>query len=125
MSERKQSRRLRQPVNTTTSDVPLQVNTRSGKRGQTPTNQRHKRNQRRLILVEYKGGKCEKCKQAFPYVAFDFHHHDPQQKLFPLSQRHMGRTLENLQQEADKTHLLCACCHRVVHYQKEPRFLKT
>ena len=62
MSERKQSMRLRQQVNTTTSDARLRVNTRSGRTGQKPTSQRHKRNQRRLILVEYKGGK-------FPFIA--------------------------------------------------------
>jgi len=124
LSESKQSKRSNLLANTTTSVAQLQGNTKSETTGQTPTSQKQKRNQRRLILVIYKGGRCERCKQSFPYVAFDFHHHDPTQKLFPLSQRHMDRRLEHLRDEADKCQLLCACCHRLVHFENDLRFLK-
>jgi hypothetical protein len=75
--------------------------------------------------VKHKGSICEKCNQEFHYVAFDFHHQDPSQKLFPLSQRHMSRVWDDLITEADKCHLLCANCHRVVHFEDDPQFLKT
>ena len=110
---------------TSSSDADLTVSTSTEATGQTPTSQKQRRNQRRLIMVLYKGGRCERCKQSFPYVAFDFHHHDPKQKSFPLSQRHMDRRLEHLRDEADKCHLLCACCHRLVHFNGECKFLKT
>ena len=74
--------------------------------------------------MAYKGGICERCNEPHHYVAFDFHHQDPSQKLFPLSQRHMSRVWDDLITEADKCHLLCANCHRVVHFEQDPTFLK-
>jgi len=58
------------------------------------------------------------------YVAFDFHHQDTSEKVFPLSQRHMSRVWGDLIIEADKCHLLYANCHRIVHFEQDPNFLK-
>ena len=126
MSERKQLRRSRRLVNTTTLDAPSQVNIKSARIGQRHTRpQREKRNERRRELVSYKGGTCERCRQQFPYVAFDFHHADPTTKAFPLSQRNMERKWESLIAEADKCHLLCSTCHRLVHFENDERFIKS
>jgi hypothetical protein len=76
-------------------------------------------------LVTYKGGICERCKaQAHP-AAFDFHHQNPADKSFRLAHSNMDLSWQRLTTEADKCHLLCANCHRIVHYEKEQKFFKT
>lgn len=106
--------------NTSTSDAPSLGNTRS-----VETGQKHTRNARREQLVNYKGGECERCGIILPYYAYDFHHRDPQAKSFPLSQRYMSSRWDRLLDEADKCHLLCACCHRIVHKERDINFLKS
>ena len=66
-------------------------------------------------LVEYKGGKCEKCGYNKCIAAMDFHHKDPKEKEFGLSQKGLTKSLEVLKKEADKCLLLCANCHRETH----------
>jgi predicted HNH restriction endonuclease len=88
------------------------------------TNKEVNATSRRRDLVAYKGGVCERCNASPLYVAFDFHHKDPEQKKFPLSQRNMARKWGDLIKEADKCHLLCANCHRIVHFKREAKFLK-
>ena len=125
MSDEKQSNLLNLLGNTTNCDARSRVNTSRVRHGQIPTDkQRSKRNSRRRDLVAYKGGVCERCNASPLYVAFDFHHKDPEQKKFPLSQRNMARKWEDLIKEADKCHLLCANCHRIVHFKRETKFLK-
>jgi len=76
-------------------------------------------------LIVYKGGKCERCKSQVHPAAFDFHHSNPKDKTFSLAQRHMDNSWQRLTAEADKCHLLCANCHRIVHYEKERKFFQT
>ena len=76
-------------------------------------------------MVRLKGGVCERCNQTFPYVAYDFHHADPATKAFPLSQRNMQRRWDSLTEEAEKCHLLCSTCHRIVHFENDPQFIKS
>ena len=73
-----------------------------------------RRRQNKQILVEYKGGKCEKCGYNKCIAALDFHHLDPSKKELSLS----GNTfsLEKQKQEADKCILVCSNCHREIHY---------
>lgn len=66
-------------------------------------------------LVEYKGGKCEKCGYDKCIAAMDFHHKDPKEKEFGLSQKGLTKSLKVLKKEADKCLLLCANCHRETH----------
>lgn len=66
-------------------------------------------------LVEYKGGKCEHCGYNRCIAAMDFHHKNPKEKEFGLSQRGLTKSLEVLKKEADKCLLLCANCHREAH----------
>lgn len=68
---------------------------------------------RKGILVEYKGGKCEECGYDKCNAALDFHHRDPFQKDFTISTSRK-RTLDELKKEVDKCSLLCANCHREV-----------
>lgn len=65
-------------------------------------------------LIQYKGGKCQRCgydKDCPP--AYDFHHRDPKEKSFQISGQSIG--FERLKKEADKCDLLCRNCHAEVH----------
>lgn len=74
-----------------------------------------KRKKLKKDLVEYKGGKCEKCGYDQCVAAMDFHHKDPKEKDFGLSSNGNTQSWEKLTKEADKCLLLCANCHRELH----------
>lgn len=69
----------------------------------------------RSITVEYLGGQCMICQYKKCSAALDFHHRDPEQKKFGLSQRGLTRSWERVKTELDKCVLICANCHREVH----------
>jgi len=87
-----------------------------------PSFVKKKHNEKRRALkiraIEYLGGQCLDCGLVFdgsnPY-AFDFHHRDPAQKDFLPT----GKTYrwEKVAPELDKCDLLCAICHRKIHYE--------
>ena len=70
-------------------------------------------------LVEYKGGKCQKCGYDKCEGALQFHHRDPEEKDFTLSHINLSKnfSMEALLKEVDKCDLLCANCHAEIHYQ--------
>lgn len=80
--------------------------------------------QRKRDLVEYKGGKCERCGCEYHENVFDFHHYDPAQKSFTVSQANFQRAWKHITKEADKCFMLCANCHREVHTFNPPEFIK-
>lgn len=70
-------------------------------------------------LVLYKGGCCEKCGYNKYEGALEFHHIDPSQKDFSISQINFNSSIYNLayfKAEVDKCKLLCANCHREEHH---------
>lgn len=67
--------------------------------------------------VEYKGGKCQKCEYKEYVEAMEFHHVDPNEKDFGISNK--NRKWELVKTELDKCHLLCCRCHREVHAEIE------
>ena len=67
----------------------------------------------KLEAVEYKGGKCEICGYNKNIAALEFHHLDPSQKDFTISDT--SRNKEKLKIELDKCILVCANCHRELH----------
>jgi len=71
-----------------------------------------KRN-RKIELVKYKGGKCEKCGYDKCIEALEFHHKDPSQKDFNISSH--SYSSKRMKDEADKCLLLCSNCHREEH----------
>lgn len=83
---------------------------------------------RKYELVESKGGKCEICGYDKNYAAFDFHHINPKEKSFKLDSRVISNTnIIKLKKEVEKCMLLCANCHREIHYgelDKEKVFVK-
>jgi hypothetical protein len=74
-----------------------------------------KRNlERKKKAVEYKGGKCQECGYKKCIAALEFHHRDPNEKDFEISNG--ARNWDKIKAELDKCDLLCSNCHKEVHY---------
>ena len=65
--------------------------------------------------VEYKGLKCECCGYSKCIEALDFHHLDPKQKDFNISDSNLTSNWETIKKELDKCILICSNCHREIH----------
>jgi len=77
------------------------------------------RRERKLKLVEYKGGSCIKCGYHKCVRALDFHHRNSEEKKFVVSANFTNYSLEELKVEVDKCDLICANCHREIHYYQD------
>lgn len=76
------------------------------------------RQKKKRLLVEYKGGKCQRCELKTHIMdVYDFHHRDPETKLFGIAKANVSRPLAELKKEADKCDLLCRNCHAIVEYE--------
>lgn len=81
-----------------------------------------KKRQLKNKLIEYKGGKCQKCGYNKCKGALHFHHRNPNQKDFSISHINLNDTnfsFENILKEIDKCDLLCANCHAEEHYLED------
>lgn len=76
--------------------------------------QRSSRMEKKSKLVEYLGGKCEKCGYCKCQNALEFHHVIRATKSFGITEK-LDKSLDVLKKEADKCRLLCANCHREEH----------
>ena len=65
--------------------------------------------------LEYKGSKCEKCGYNKCSEALEFHHKNPEEKDFNLSDRNLIFDWQEIKKELDKCSLVCANCHREIH----------
>lgn len=72
-----------------------------------------KKQKYKLKMVQYKGGKCEICGYDKNISALDFHHLNPEEKSFTLSDT--KHSWEDTQKELDKCICVCANCHRELH----------
>ena len=72
-----------------------------------------KRRKNKLMLVEYKGGKCERCGYDKCVDALEFHHLDPTEKEITISGN--IKSLKKLKKEVDKCMLVCSNCHKEIH----------
>ena len=71
-------------------------------------------------LIQYKGNQCEICGYNKCEGALQFHHLDPTEKDFTISQKNLGLTgLDTFYKEVDKCILVCANCHAEIHYEQE------
>lgn len=72
------------------------------------------RTNRKIEAVIYKGGKCERCSYDRCLSSLEFHHTDPSQKDFEIS--NVNKTsFDVLKPELDKCILVCSNCHREIH----------
>ena len=74
-----------------------------------------RRRKLKLMVIEYKGGKCVICGYKKYAGAFDLHHVDGSTKEFGLSMQGLTRSWDKTKVEADKCILVCANCHREIH----------
>jgi hypothetical protein len=79
-----------------------------------------RRRRLKLMLIEYKGGKCSRCGYSSCPAVFDLHHLDETKKDFGFGVGGITRSWDRLKAEADKCILLCANCHRELHAENVP-----
>jgi hypothetical protein len=72
--------------------------------------------ERKLWAIDYKGGECQMCGYNKYAGALEFHHLDPNIKDFTID-RYNKLSKDRLKVELDKCILLCANCHRELHYE--------
>ena len=77
--------------------------------------QRRFRHNFKKKLVDHFGGKCIKCSYNKCIAALEFHHRDPEEKEFDLSQG--TKKFDEFVKEAEKCDLLCANCHAEEHFR--------
>ena len=68
--------------------------------------------------LEYKGSECSICGYNKCEAALDFHHLDSTQKDFTISKARVCSFNEKVKLELDKCILLCANCHRELHFNE-------
>jgi len=73
----------------------------------------------KLKLVDYKGGKCEKCDYSKCVDALEFHHIDPNEKDFTIGGK--SWSFDRLKNEVDKCILVCSNCHKEIHFEEKRR----
>lgn len=75
----------------------------------------------KMRCITYKGGKCVDCgcsAEEFPPSVFEFHHPDPSNKDFGISESSSHtKSFAKLLPELDKVVLLCCRCHRIIHHK--------
>ena len=74
-----------------------------------------KRLKYKKLAVEYKGGECMKCGYSKCMSALEFHHINPNEKDFGISQDGLNKSWDKIKKELDKCILVCANCHREIH----------
>lgn len=73
---------------------------------------------KKLMAIDYLGGKCIKCNFKGSPAAFDFHHRDMSEKEININQA-LKWSWERLVKELDKCDLMCSNCHRELHHPAE------
>lgn len=69
----------------------------------------------KLRAIEYKGGECHVCGYDKYPGALQFHHLDPNEKDFHISQKGHSRSWKSVKGELDKCIMVCANCHVEIH----------
>lgn len=75
------------------------------------------RKKRAKKVREHFGGKCTLCGYSKCLEALEFHHRDPTQKNFTISNGGT-KAIRNIIIEAEKCIMVCANCHREIHTEK-------
>ena len=65
--------------------------------------------------LEYKDSKCKKCSYNKCSEALEFHHKNPEEKDFNISDRNLILDWQEIKKELDKCILVCANWHREIH----------
>ena len=70
------------------------------------------------VLHRLKINGCAICSYNECDASLDFHHTNPGDKKFALDKRGISKRDKNLVEELNKCILLCANCHRKIHYEE-------
>ena len=77
-------------------------------------------NRRKVELIRLKGAICRDCLLKYDGTngaIFDFHHINPDEKLFALNQQQLiSKSWKKIIDELEKCELLCSNCHRKIHF---------
>lgn len=73
------------------------------------------RRELKIKAVDYKGGHCELCGYSKSLAALTFHHRDPAEKDFGISDLLKVAEWKQIKRELDKCDLLCSNCHSEIH----------
>ena len=68
-------------------------------------------------IIELMGGKCAVCGYSKCVAALEVHHSNPYEKEANLSVLIASASWQKIEQEIKKATLLCANCHREIHYE--------
>lgn len=74
-----------------------------------------RRNAVKAMAIKYKGGCCVKCGYSKSIKALAFHHLDPSEKDFGISDKGYTRGWKKIKVELDKCILVCHNCHAEIH----------
>lgn len=72
---------------------------------------RNKLKTNKELYVKLKGGKCTVCSIVEHACVYDFHHLNPNEKIFQISEK-MSNNIIDIIDELKKCILLCCLCHR-------------
>ena len=67
------------------------------------------------LIVDYKGGCCERCGYNKSISALEFHHINPEEKDFILGGLKNKVLNDKIKKELNKCIMVCANCHREIH----------
>ena len=82
------------------------------------------RARRKQMFIDIMGGKCQLCGYNHNPQALEFHHINPQEKSFQISDCILYN-LQDIFEELKKCILVCANCHRDIHLHFNDYQLKT
>ncbi len=68
-------------------------------------------------IIDDKGGKCQICQNSYHFSCYDLHHRDPKLKNFTVGNFIGNLSYNKISEEVDKCDLICANCHRLLHYE--------
>lgn len=104
-------RKISETLGVSKSTVEYHINPAQAKKRQSRVRRNNKRR-----LVEFAGGKCVICGYNKSISALDFHHKNPEEKLFGIA---VGSKLkfsyQKLLEETKKCVLVCSNCHHEIH----------
>lgn len=78
--------------------------------------ERKRYEENKLILHKLKSNGCAICGYNKCKACLDFHHVNPQNKIFTINAQYIGS--KNLRNELNKCILLCNRCHGEIHYRE-------
>ena len=70
----------------------------------------------KVWVMSLKDGPCSRCGRKFHPAAMDWHHRDPKTKEIAIGQHVYARA--RILAEIEKCDLICANCHRILHYKE-------